>query len=73
MVWEFPNQEPQEAIDIYVDANLAGCRCTRKSTSGGCAMLGKHCPKIWPKTQSIIAKYSGESELYGVIKGSSEG
>ena len=73
VVWEFPNQEPQEAIDVYVDANWAGCRRTRKSTSGGCAMLGRHCLKAWSKTQAIIAKSSGESELYGVIKGSSEG
>ena len=29
--------------------------------------------KAWPKTQSIIAKSSGESELFGVIKGSSKG
>ena len=38
-------------------------------------MLGKHCIKAWSKTQSqsIIAKSSDESELYGVIKGSSEG
>ena len=72
VIWEFPNQEPQEVIDVYVDANWAGCRRTRKSTSGGCAMLGKHCIKAWSKTQSIIAKSSGESELYGVIKGSSE-
>ena len=21
VVWEFPNQEPQEVIDVYVDAN----------------------------------------------------
>ena len=36
-------------------------------------MLGQHCLKAWSKTQSIIAKSSGESELCGVIKGSSEG
>ena len=35
-------------------------------------MLGAHCIKAWSKTQSIIAKSSGESELYSVIKGSSE-
>ena len=73
VVWEYPNQEPQEAIDIYVDASWAGCRRNRKSTSGECAILGRHCPKAWSKTQSIIAKSSGESELYGVIKGSAEG
>ena len=56
VVWEFPNQEHQEAMDIYVDANSAGCRRTRKSTSGGCAMLGRHCTKAWSSTHSIIAK-----------------
>ena len=35
-------------------------------------MLGRHCIKAWSKTQSMIAKSSGESELYGVIKGSSD-
>ena len=35
-------------------------------------MIGKHCIKAWSKTQSIIAKSSAESELYGVIKGSAE-
>ena len=60
-------------IEIYVDANWAGCRRTRKSTSGGCAMLGRHCFKAWSKTQSITAKSSGESEFFRVIKCSSEG
>ena len=32
-------------------------------------MLGKNCIKARSKTQSIIAKFSGESELYGVVKG----
>ena len=27
-IWEFPNQEKQDVIDIYVDANWAGCRRT---------------------------------------------
>jgi hypothetical protein len=56
VIWELPNQE---VIDVHVDANWAGCRRTRKSTSGGCAMLGKHCIKAWSKTQSIKAKSSG--------------
>ena len=29
VVWEFPNKEPQTAIDIYVDTNWVGCRRTR--------------------------------------------
>ena len=35
-------------------------------------MLGKHCINVWSKTQSIIAKSSDESELYGVTTGPSE-
>ena len=72
VIWEFPNQSPPDTIDVYVDANWAGCRRTRKSTSGGCAMLGLHCIKAWSKTQAVVAKSSGESELYGVIRGSTE-
>ena len=73
VVWEFPKQEIQEVINIYADASWAGCSRTRKSMSGGCAMFGKHFVKAWSRTQSIIAKSSGESELYGVIRGSPEG
>ena len=36
-------------------------------------MIGIHCVKTWSKTQSLVAKSSGESELYGVIRGSIEG
>ena len=35
-------------------------------------MLCKHFIKARSKTQSIISMSSGESELYGIIKGSSE-
>ena len=35
-------------------------------------MMGRHCIKSWSKTQSLVAKSSGESELCGVIRGSTE-
>ena len=73
LVWAFEYQQPPTSIDVYVDANWAACRRTRKSTSGGCAMLGRHCIKTWAKTQATIAKSSAESELYGIIRGSTEG
>ena len=34
VVWELPNQEPQEVFDIYVDGSWVGCRRTRKSIRG---------------------------------------
>ena len=73
LVWHFCMQEQPEVIDVYTDANWAGCKSTRKSTSGGCAMIGQHCIKTWCKTQSTVARSSAESELYGIVRGTSEG
>ena len=36
-------------------------------------MLGSHLIRSYSKTQSIVAKSSGESELYGIIRASTEG
>ena len=73
LVWRFALQLLPTALDIYVDSNWAGCRRTRKSTSGGVIMLGSHILKTWSKTQAVIAKSSGEAELFGVVRGSTEG
>ena len=35
-------------------------------------MCGSHCLKTWSKTQAIVAKSSGEAELYGVVRGATE-
>ena len=71
-MWIFQWQDPAHVLDVFADANWAGCRRTRKGTSGGCAMLGYHCIKAWSKTQALIAKSSAESELYGIAKASTE-
>jgi hypothetical protein len=66
----------QEAIDkltIYSDANWAGDKKTRKSTSGGTIMWNGHYLKSWSKSQATVALSSAESELYACIKASSEG
>ena len=73
LVWRFDFQGPVTVLDLYTDADWAGCRRSRKSTSGGVAMIGNHCIKAWAKTQSVIAKSSAESELYSVVKGATEG
>ena len=36
-------------------------------------MLGNHCIKAWSKTQAVVAKSSAEAELYGVVRGATEG
>ena len=45
LVWKFGWQDSGASFDVYTDANWAGCRRTRKSTSGGCIMIGDHCIK----------------------------
>jgi hypothetical protein len=59
-------------ITTWVDTDYAGCRVTRRSTSGGCVLLGTHLIKGWSTTQSKIALSSGEAEYYGIVKGASQ-
>jgi hypothetical protein len=58
---------------VWVDSDWAGCRVTRKSTSGGLVMWGSHVIRTWSTTQSVIAMSSGEAEYYSMVKGSSMG
>lgn len=60
-------------IDVYSDTDWAGCLRTRKSTSGGCVMLGSHLIKAWSSTQASISLSSGEAEFYGVVKAAGVG
>ena len=68
MVFDYEFQTV-EGIDCYTDTDWAGCARTRKSTSGGCVMVGRHLIKAWSATQASIALSSGEAEYYGVVRG----
>ena len=68
VVWEFEMQGEIKQMRAFSDADWAGCRRARKSTSGGSIHVGLHCIKTWSKTQAVIAKSSAESELYAVVK-----
>ena len=72
LVYDFPWQE-ELGLDVFVDTDFAGCVQTRRSTSGGCAMIGRHLIKHWSSTQKVLALSSGEAELSGILKGTSEG
>jgi len=61
------------SVDAYADTDWAGCARTRKSTSGGCVMLGSHALKTWSSTQSSVALSSGEAEFNGVIRAAGTG
>ena len=66
LVYRYPWQEA-ERVDTYSDTDWAGCAKTRKSTSGGCLLLGRHLLKSWSSTQASVSLSSGEAEFYGVV------
>ena len=67
LVYAFPYQQ-SDSIEAYSDTDWAGCPRTRKSTSGGCIMIGSHVIKCWSSTQASLALSSGEAEYYGVVR-----
>ena len=69
---DFEWQTAPNVLKTFSDADWAGCKDTRKSTTGGCITLGKHVLKGWSKTQSLVAPSSGESELYATLKAAAE-
>ena len=58
-------------VRAYVDSDWAGCRKTRKATSGGVLMLGTTAVRGWSNNQAVIALSSGEAEYYAALKGAS--
>ena len=69
---QLENHVPVE-LRVQVDSDWAGCRTTRKSTSG-CVIELLGCPiQAFSRTQGTIATSSGEAELYAIGSGVSEG
>ena len=71
LVWHFPLQRRADVLKCFVDTDFGGCQTTRRSTSGGVAMMGGHTIKHWSVTQPTIALSSGEAELGGICRGAS--
>ena len=72
LVFKYDRQDA-DSIDVYTDTDWAGCPRTRKSTSGGCVLLGKHTIKTWSSTQASVSLSSGEAEFNGVVRGAGMG
>ena len=62
-----------DEVKVIVDSDWAACAATRRSTNGGCIMVGDLCVKAWSTTQKVVALSSGEAEYYAAVKGASEG
>ena len=73
LVLRFPWAPLCKEVQVFADANFAGCARTRKSTSGGAARWGQAALKTWSKTQATIALSTGESELAAVVRAATEG
>ena len=71
-MWRYDWQCEQDIIDVHSDANWVACKRSRKSSSGGTIAVGPHLRKLYAKTQAVVAKSSGEFELYGVTRASTE-
>ena len=71
-VYSYPFQRA-DCIEVYSDTDWSGCPRTRRSTSGGCIMIGQHCLRTWSSTQPSVTLSSGEAEYYGLVKAAGAG
>lgn len=73
LIQEFKFQELPTTLVATGDSDWAGCRRTRKSTSGGFLRLGHRVLQAWSSTQGVISLSSGEAEYYAMRKCASAG
>ena len=71
LMW-YKFQDEPSCIEGHSDTDWAGCRRTRRSTTGGYINFGSHVLKMWCKTQATVALSSAEAELYGIVRASAE-
>jgi len=65
-------QETPKTLTAFTDSDWAGDKPSRKPTSGGVVMWGKHMLKSWSSTQQVVARSSGEAELHALLKGATQ-
>ena len=67
-VYYYDWQEAPGLLTGYTDNDWAGCRRTRKSTSGGAVLHGTQLLLHWSRTQAGVALSSAEAELNATVK-----
>ena len=65
-------QKKKHKLVTTVDADLAGCPKTRRSTTCCISRLGQHVSSEVVLTQALVALSSCESELYAILRGTIE-
>ena len=78
VVWRFVDDShrgtmDRDHIDVFTDSDWAGDKTSRRSTSGGMAVLAGGVVKSWSSTQGTVAMSVGEAEYYALVKGAAEG
>ena len=68
VVWKYPWQREVGDFEVHADSDWGGKVGSRKSTSGGAIMLGRHCIKTWSSTQGAVALSSAEAEFHAMIE-----
>ena len=66
-------QEPVSSMTAYSDSDWAGCKSTRRSTSGVIMCLGDTPVKMQSSTQKCRALSSMEAEYYALVKAANQG
>ena len=65
-------QDMLKMLKTYIDADWAGCKAFRKSTTRGSMTLRHHSIKGWSKTQSFVAFSSSQSGFYAALKAAAQ-
>ena len=73
--WRFSmaTEFKSDVLDVCSDSDWAGCKATRKSTSGGMFVVDGCRLRSWSSTQATVASSSGEAALYAPLKAAAEG
>ena len=71
-IMKYDFQLETDCLSVLSDSSWAGCKTTRKSTSGGLIMVGTHFVNSYAKTQASIALSSGEAEVIAMLRAGSE-
>jgi hypothetical protein len=59
-------------IEVYKDADWAGCLDDKKSTSDYCSFVGGNLVS-WSKKQNVVARSTAKTEYRAMTQGVSEG